>query len=32
MQTLATLAEVRGDDFGALEAQIDANASAAFGL
>ena len=32
MQTLAALAEVRGDDPGALEAQIDANASAAFGL
>ena len=32
MHTLATLAEVRGDDPGALEAQIDANASAAFGL
>ena len=32
MHTLATLAEARGDDLGALEAQIDANASAAFGL
>jgi TatD DNase family protein len=32
MHTLATLAEARGEDPGALEAQIDANASAAFGL
>jgi TatD DNase family protein len=32
VHTLTTLAEVRGEDPGALEAQIDANATAAFGL
>jgi TatD DNase family protein len=32
MHTLAALAEARGDDPAELEAQIDANASAAFGL
>ena len=32
VHTLATLAEVRGEDPRALEAQIDSNASAAFGL
>ncbi len=32
MHTLAMLADVRGDDLGALEATIDANARAAFGL
>jgi TatD DNase family protein len=32
VHTLATLAEARGDDPSALEAQIDTNATAAFGL
>lgn len=32
VHTLATLAEARGEDPGALEAQIDANATGAFGL
>jgi Tat protein secretion system quality control protein TatD with DNase activity len=32
VHTLATLAEVRGEEPGDLAAQIDANATAAFGL
>ena len=32
LHTLAVLAEARGEEVAALEAQIDRNASAAFGL